>query len=103
MENVIDFEQAKAAIASQKTAAPPQTITTTIMISGELESGEKVSMDVPITHPFGVPEPGIILAAFNKFKEIGGIVVSTTPDALDFYLAVNFKKLHFEAKKILVI
>lgn len=100
-----EFERARAAIAAQKAGAlpPVQNVTTTVVISGELESGESVSMEMPIAHPAGIPEPAVVLAAFNKFKEIGGIVVSPDPVTMHFYPAMTLRVVRFELKKVSLV
>lgn len=95
-----EAERAKAAVEAQN-AGTPQLTQTTVVISGEVEqTGETVSMDVPVTHAVGQPPAAIILGAFNKLKELGGIIVSAEPSSMDFIPAVKFKKLHFELKRV---
>ena len=98
----IEEAQAKAAVEASKSGQmSTAAVQTIVVVSGELEkTGEVLSMEIPVVHPPQVPEASVVLTAFNKVKDLGGIVLSTESTKMDFIPAVKFKKLHFESKKV---
>jgi hypothetical protein len=80
-------------IAAQKT--------TTVEVTAQLDSGEYISCDITIAHTPEVGEEMILMAALNKVKQNGGMIVNSAV-GMEFYPASKLAApLKFKTKVII--
>lgn len=77
--------------------------TTTVEVTAIIESGETVSCDIQIAHTPEVGEELILMAALNKVKANGGMIVNTAT-GMEFYSASKLQSpLKFKTKAIIAL
>lgn len=88
---------------NQQIVTPPAS--TVVEVSGVLEeTGETLTTDISIGHPSGIAEGQILAAAWQQFKQLGGILKDVPGVGMTFYMASKFKApFTFTTKKIMMV